>query len=1351
MSISKHHNEWLALVEQSGPFLTLPVLLEAFPQGLDPDEPERVRELRDRYEDWVDEKERRRLTIAHHREWILYVLRDWLQFKGELLEGQKIPPGLFVELQQYGERIDPDFVLVNPKGRDGEGRARLLVQIVPADVANLDRKLSGRAWSASPNTRMAELLRGADIPLGLVTNGEQWTLVSALKNETIGFASFYSHLFFEERSTLHAFQSLLSRHRFFGVSESETLLKLLERSCKDQAEVTDQLGYQVRRAVEVIIQTLDRIDKNQGRKLLAGISEKELYEAALTVMMRLVFLFSAEERGLLLLDDDLYESSYAVSTLRARLREGADQHGEELLERRFDAWGRLLATFRAVHGGIQHERLRLPAYGGHLFDPDRYPFLEGRKPGTSYKNTLAAPLAIDNRTVLHLLESLQTLEVKVPGGPAEKRKLSFRALDIEQIGHVYEGLLDHTAVRAKESNSPVLGLRGSKDKEPEIPLPTLESYSKKGRSELVSFLHDETGRSEKTLEKELTYELPKESAEPFLVACDNDPKLWNRVKPFASLVREDTAQRKVIFNEGSLYVTKGADRRSTGTHYTPRSLTEPIVQYTLEPLVYVGPAEGNPKNEWKLKPARELLALKVCDMAMGSGAFLVQATRYLSERLVESWEAAERANPGKVVITPEGDLSTGAPSERPIPRDSEERHAIARRYVADRCIYGVDINPMAVEMAKLSLWLITLQKDRPFTFLDHALKCGDSLLGVSSTEQIQKFSLRTDVAQRLFASKDIEHSVAETTSKRKALESLPSNDHIQIERKQHLHEEAEAAIANVKALADCIIAFELKGQDGDKYEDQRALDAERVRGEMLKQPKEFKLYANQLLNGRRAFHWAVEFPEVFARGGFNAFVGNPPFLGGWQMPTILGPEYCYGLKSLYPGSEGTGDLVAFFFRRSFSLLRPKSCMGLLATKSISEADTRKVGLDNIVANGGAIYNAIPLMPWPGEAAVVVARLHITNGSWKGGVLLDGTRVSSVSPTLSDTIDFSLAKALPHGIEYSQGTMLYGGSFVRPKEELPSLLSNNPGLKPFVRVYVNGDALNHTPHADDGSIVIDFGDLEKKQIQGCNQILRILEHEVTAERANQSRQIHENRPWLHWDKRLTFYRKARSRRSILASTIVSKYLMFIRADSQKLFAHGIKLFLDDRPALFAVLQSTLHAEWAFATASKLGGSVRYSTSVCFDTYPFPSDLGDGCRLDEIGRRYEKKRDTISEDSRCGVHEVYGRFHSRGGESKDIAQLRSLHMEMDSAVAAAYGWNDIKLDHDFHPTKQGIRFTISEAARRIVLDKLLKLNHERYAEEVKQGLHEKKAGKGKGRVAKSKAERPSQKGLFDREEN
>ena len=199
----------------------------------------------------------------------------------------------------------------------------------------------------------------------------------------------------------------------------------------------------------------------------------------------------------------------------------------------------------------------------------------------------------------------------------------------------------------------------------------------------------------------------------------------------------------VIVPARGLYVTSGSQRRDTGTHYTPRSLTEMLVAATLEPHVYHGPAEGLPREQWRLHDAGRLLSLKVCDMAMGSGAFLVQACRYLADRLLEAWATPASSSP-----------------DEPLPEDAEERLTLARRLVADRCLYGVDNNPMAVEMAKLSLWLVTLQKDRPFSFLDHALRCGDALMGITDMKQLEEFHLFPEDGRELvFGSTDMRAAV----------------------------------------------------------------------------------------------------------------------------------------------------------------------------------------------------------------------------------------------------------------------------------------------------------------------------------------------------------------------------------------------------------------------------------------------------------------------------------------------------------------------------------------------------------------------------------------------------------------
>ncbi|MEX1098590.1 MAG: hypothetical protein WED34_21265 [Planctomycetales bacterium] len=904
MSISRHHNDWLSLVPNSGPFLSLPVLAQTFPQGLDAHDADHARRLRLAFDEWDDNQLSARPDPGLHRAWMKFVLGETLGYDETLAERQEIPQSLKSDVAEYGETLRPDWIVNDPATK----KARLLVQAYSRSQS-LTKPVATSRWKTSPDTRMMQLLHDTGIRLGIVTNGDHWMLVNAPKNETTGYVSWYANLWLEEPVTLRAFRTVLGADRLFSVPENETLEALLDQSASDQQEVTDQLGYQVRKAVEVLIQALDKADQEHGRKLLADVDEKVLYESALTVMMRLVFLFCAEERGLLLLGDDLYDENYAVSTLREELRIKADQFGEEILDvsGHIDAWVRLLTTFRAVYAGARHDRLKLPAYGGSLFNPDRFPFLEGRKLGTTWKTAEAAPLPVSNRTVLHLLEALQVLQTKV-GKATEARKISFRALDIEQIGHVYEGLLDHTAKRATE---PVLGLAGTRHKEPEIALADLERIAAKGEKELLKFLKDETGRSESALKKGLNAELEDQLASRFRTACQ-ESDLWKRVKPFAGLVRVDTVGYPVVITTGSVFVTAGTDRRSSGTHYTPKSLTEPIVQYTLEPLVYVGPAEGLPKEQWKLRSAKELLALKICDMACGSGAFLVQVCRYMAARLLEAWDGVQRANPGTVRITPEGQPSTGKPGEMLIPDDPDERQTYALRIVAQRCVYGVDKNPLAAEMAKLSLWLLTLAKDKPFEFLDHAIRCGDSLVGIHNTEQLRKFNLDGKGEDNRLFLHFLDERIKDAIALRRQITEMQANSVEDVEAQDRTLREANEMIDRLKCAADMLISAEfVPGSAADKRaarDDAAITVAVHFHDNDL---TAFRREAQKALGGHVTFHWPLEFPEgIVEGGGFDAFVGNPPFLGGSRLVEILGDAYSAFLPELHIGlTKKTGLLT----------------------------------------------------------------------------------------------------------------------------------------------------------------------------------------------------------------------------------------------------------------------------------------------------------------------------------------------------------------------------------------------------------------------------------------------------------
>ena len=232
MNTSRHHADWLSLVEVSGPFLSLPVLLSVFPQGLEARDPAQAKALRAAYDEW---QKPIRSALGLRRAWILHVLTNLLGYPADLItEGQTLPAGLEANIAQMGETLRPDFALVGPKNSETDGQAQLLIAAYPAGQS-LDRPLADRHWKASPATRMMELLHVSGVPLGLVTNGEHWMLVYAPRGETTGYASWYGALWLDEPITLRAFHSLLGVRRFFGVDAANTLFGLLKESASGSA------------------------------------------------------------------------------------------------------------------------------------------------------------------------------------------------------------------------------------------------------------------------------------------------------------------------------------------------------------------------------------------------------------------------------------------------------------------------------------------------------------------------------------------------------------------------------------------------------------------------------------------------------------------------------------------------------------------------------------------------------------------------------------------------------------------------------------------------------------------------------------------------------------------------------------------------------------------------------------------------------------------------------------------------------------------------------------------------------------------------------------------------------------
>ncbi|MBR0730366.1 hypothetical protein JQ595_16565 [Bradyrhizobium japonicum] len=1345
MSDLGHHGEWLSLLDVSGPFLAETILNQALPQGLQGLDPVLKKEVRQAYDEWrealdFDEADFSKL----HAAWISFVLESVLGFGAEfLLSGDQLGDEYRYLVPENGIVLTPDVAVT-----DSKGKCLILIREYDAQVA-LNEVASPDGWAASPVERMIELCRATGIRLGLVTNGEQWSLIDAPVGAVTSIASWYARLWSQEPLTLQAFAELLGIRRFFSGADAE-LTTLLDKSLTLQDEVTDALAEQVRRAVEVLVQSLDRADQDRNRELLRNVSPEELYEAGLTIMMRIVFLLSAEERGLLLLGARQYEDNYAVSTLRVQLRKEPD----EVQERRWDAWSRLLSLFRAVFAGVDHGSMRMPALGGSLFDPDRFPFLEGRSKGSTWKTDAAVPLPIDNRTVLLLLDAVQLFQ---------GRALSYLALDVEQIGYVYEGLLERTVVRAKEAT---LDLKATKSALlPWVALSELDDAAASGGDAIAELLKDRTGSSDSRIRNDLSRKADETEAGKLLAACDGDVGLRDRVKPYFHLLRTDSWGYPLVYPKGTFMVASGSDRRETGTHYTPKSFTEAIVRTTLEPLVYLGPSDGAPRNEWRLRSPDELLDLKVCDPAMGSGAFLVQVCRYLGDRVVEAWADVEKF--GKA-ISADGEVRDGVGVLEPLTQNPEERALVARRLIAERCLYGVDMNPLAVELAKLSIWLVTLAKGRPFGFLDHNLRSGDSLLGVTHIDQATLLQMKpSETSTRKLFSATLEAATTEAINLRLTLRRRPIRDISDVHVMEQLEREARSKLSLPILVANAMLGSYLAhGADSFEHSTLLAITVGEALSEGQDRLDELATTTRRDLNvglpdgkpERKPFNWPFEFPEVFEgqASGFDAFVGNPPFLGDRMISGVFGQTYKSYLANNLALSvnASTVDLVVFFFLRMTGLLKPTGYLGFLARRSFAEGKNREVGLERIIRIGATIYSARTNMPWPGKASVVVHQVHLARGTWQGLALLNGERVHRITGYLDATSFASPGKMAANRGRMFQGTILLGEGFKVSQEHAAKLLAEREDYKNIVFPFIGGNEVNSDAFCRPPCWVLSFWDWTEAQAKAFPSAFSILERNVKPERqrkkSNGDFQLRKPLPerwWQHADKRPALYHalgrghnflmhpenwdeKARPlTRVIVISTGVTKYPSFTFLPNELIYSNKLCVLADERSSMFAMLSSDIHGVWAWAQKTSLGGdlhSLVYAHGNIFETFPFPEgsfDRGSSAldELEQLGEVFFRDRQRHMERHGQGLTKFYNDFHNPQKVTEELRHLREVQSAIDAAVARVYGWTDLDMACDFRqvgylPSGSNVRFTITEQARLDVLRRLSQLNVTRRTEET-----------------------------------
>ena len=1290
------HQEWLGFVQPVGLLLSPIVMVDA---QVVPDRniSGRQREFRE-----LLEEDGSGATARWFASDIRRVFLDYLGWEeGDLLDASGHRDALEIALPELQVVLSSTWAVPGDENTDCEWTMLVRVEDRSADLD--EPPGDGAGWNATRHARFERLLRETGVPIGLLCTHERIRLIHAPKGESSGYVTFeFSQMALPAgRPILAAFDMLLSADALFSGHREAQLPALLAKSREAQAEVSTRLSRQVLAALHELLRGLVSADA-RGVGTVTDIARRDpdhLYGGLITTLMRLVFVLYAEDRGLMP-DHPVYQQHYSLGGLFVRLR--ADVAAwPDTMDRRFGAWAQLLSLFRLIHGGGGHAGLSFVARKGTLFDPHRFPFLDGRGP----EQEPAIPMVPD-ASVWKVLQSLMVLDGE---------RLSYRTLDVEQIGSVYEAIM---GFRVELTTGRSIAVASPKRTGAAV-IVDLDSVLELERGKRAKALLDETDRK---LTGNAVATLRTASTVADLVAA------------LERTVDRDATPDVVAGGTPVLQPTD--ERRRSGSHYTPRSLTEPIVSEALRPILErLGP-DARPEN---------ILDLKVLDPATGSGAFLVESCRQLSARLVEAWSVH------------------GGPPDLPADED-ELLHA--RRLVAQQCIYGVDKNPMAIDLARLSLWLVTLAQDHEFTFIDHALRPGDSLVGLTR-KQIEGFHWDAEAPRFQFGTETIEvqRHVARVSELRQFIREL--GDQAPEHELRDLLDEAELEIRNVRRVANLVLTAFFEGGKPKERESKRVMYANLLLAEdqaPTAAPVPTKLPVAPL-------YWELEFPEVFEREnpGFDAIVGNPPFAGKNTVAAAHAAGYPDWLKQVHSESHGNSDLVAHFFRRAFNLLRDRGTLGLIATNTIGQGDTRSTGLHWICKHEGHIYRARRRLKWPGEAAVVVSVIHAAKGAYSGRRTLDGHDVETISAFLFHSAGHDdPARLKPNAGKSFQGSIVLGMGFTfddtdkngvaTPLGEMQHLIDADLHNREAIFPYIGGEEVNTSPthayhryvinfrdwplnRADLGATWRDADDDTRRQWRRDGivprdypepvaadwpELLAIVQAKAKPERDVQNRKALRERWWHYAEKRPGCYAAIAGLDRVLVISRVGQQAAFTFLRAHMVYAESMIVFPFTTHATFCALQSRPHEIWARFFASTLEDRLRYTPSDCFETFPFPENWETHPALEVAGEAYYDFRAALMVENDAGLTRTYNRFHDPDERDPRIARLRRLHAAMDRVVLDAYGWTDITTDCEFlldyeideetwGKKKKPWRYRWSDEVRDMVLARLVVLNAQRAAEE------------------------------------
>jgi hypothetical protein len=902
------------------------------------------------------------------------------------------------------ESIKPNRVWLHPEG------GLLPVFVADAESGRVARLGIGKGRRAV--SRVIEWLRKANQKIALLTNGRQWRLIHA-GSDYDAWCEWDIELWFEEGEPslqVVALRLLLGDVALQPEKPNSycLLTAAILASRQGQAELSSVLGERVRLAVELLIKESFVVTSETPE-----IENRDIYIAATRMIMRCVVILFAEARDLLPRNNPIYHNSYGIQGLREQLERLAGGRAKERLRNTFSAWPRLLGLFRLVSQGCYHEALPIPRYGGGLFTPGnreaKDPILRALAQLENLEHTPS------DAVVYHILELLTRSSIKVRQGRSTtwvEAPVDFSDLSSEYIGILYEGLLDFELRQAGENN-PIIFLKLGD--EPALPLARLETMTDAELSNLVEKLKQSVKiETEEDSEIENSEEIEEdldssedlitqdeeilESSEP-LTEMESNQAIRERAvnwamraveagklvaKPRSKKAEALAAYQQQIQKTANSLISRtivpgewflvrwGGTRKGSGTFYTRRELTTPTVRRTLFPLAYNPPLDNNNQPDfkanfslWSPKTPAEILNLKVCDPACGSGSFVVSALRFLTDALAESlhyYACIEKHGDKTLCRLPDG-RGTNSMFEESLPvlpdaGDFEEKlKARLKRYIVERCIYGVDIDPLAVELARLSLWVETMDKQLPFSFLDHKIKCGNALVGCWF-DRFQDYPVMAwerdggDVNHNLFIHhfrefvstkgkkqgelqqkgdkwnqkiKEIRNDIVKNELKT-VLEALdPSKPRLEYANfklpspPDVIHNEAQQIFQQLHQLP---VDYSSEEQKENIYQQQFRdneaiqilkfafdswcavwfwsgdnLDYAPTPNRFFDPPEETRKLVEKLAASYRFFHWELEFPDVFiaSGAGFDAIIGNPP----WEIQKPNSMEFFSNIDPLY--------------------------------------------------------------------------------------------------------------------------------------------------------------------------------------------------------------------------------------------------------------------------------------------------------------------------------------------------------------------------------------------------------------------------------------------------------------------